>query len=179
MSTMAVDDVFGANTSFIKAMISSISWRTTTIWVKMTGSSPPSIARHSSKLSRAVIWCGMLPGSVMSMWRTVASLLYFSGAMTSMENIGGTKAAPGRDSIFFAFLSEASGVLSFDPSERNEWPSFGNDRFMAVLAAPTSAAIEETDDASERRLAVRAADRTDGSELADDTEGDSFPGDCK
>ena len=34
---------------------------------------------------------------------------------------------------------------------------------------------EDADDRSDRRLLVRAIDLTDGSELAEDTEGDSLP----
>jgi hypothetical protein len=80
--------------------------------------------------------------------------------------------------VCFAFIAGASGVLSLEPSDLIiGWGSFGSDSFMAVGGPLTSAPAEETEDRSERRLAVLVADRTDGSELAEDTDGDSLPGD--
>lgn len=58
--------------------------------------------------------------------------------------------------------------------------SCGSERFIEVLAA-RSAATDDWEDRCDLRLPLRAADRTDGSELPEENEGDSVPvsGDCK
>lgn len=59
-------------------------------------------------------------------------------------------------------------------SERGDG-SVGKLSFIEEPAALGSGTMDEIEDRSERRLPVRAADRTDGSELVEETEGDSRP----
>lgn len=51
---------------------------------------------------------------------------------------------------------------------------FGSARLIGGLGTDASGINEEADDLSDRRLLVRAMDLSDGSELAEETEGESL-----
>ena len=73
--------------------------------------------------------------------------------------------------------NEVSDVLESSPGEESTLrllSALGSSSFIEALGSGT---IDDADDRSERRLLVRAVERTDGSELAEETDGEASPGD--
>jgi hypothetical protein len=127
---------------------------------------------------------------------TVASRLYLRGQRTSIESSGGIRLPSDKGLLpelpLFKFdeIELAAESLAMDPplSVLESLASLGSANFIGGPGTDGSGMKEEADDRSERRLLVRAADLTDGSELAEETEGDSRPisgddacdnGDCR
>ena len=112
---------------------------------------------------------------------TVASRLYFNGHTTRIEYIGGV---PSGDEALLetpllkfgrACAAAAGPLAEAVPSGVPPFELVGNARLMGGLETDASGMNEEADDLSDRRLLVRATDLSDGSELAEETEGDSLP----
>jgi hypothetical protein len=94
-----------------------------------------------------------------------------------MEYMGGTKLPSGEGRLLelALFTGGSTGAESVGTDSTFEsFESPGNDSFIGGLDTNGSGMNEEADDLSERRLLVRAPDLSDGSELADETEGDSL-----
>lgn len=157
----------------MKESISETFCKTMTTWEKIIGSLPPIIFWHSTTLSRAVIWCGMFFGKVMSMCCTVASLLYFNGQTTRILNIGGCKVPPG-DIILIA---EGTSTLDKLVAELtvSVRPWRGPVGMASVIGdgelSEGSGTYDEADDRSDLTLLERLV-RIEGSELPEEASGD-------